>query len=593
MKGRSNYLCPRRLATLRRRRPTSVDEMRTLAKVLIWLLESQSGDKGEINVRGPVEGSVWQRLSAEDEGCTLERCSTIMGGACPFYKARKQAEAAHLLVVNHALLISDAMNENRVLPDYAYLVIDEAHQLEDAVTNGQTSRLDEAQLLRRLADLGSPQKGLLGDVLNSARGHVPPKDLQRLEVFFQGIEEATTAMRVHVENLFKAVVDFLYEAHDGRQPDANVPVRIVESLRSKSSFTQMQSAAATLDEFFEVLADAMSRLTSALKRMEQYNIPSYSDLLNSTGSAARHLDEMRRQLKNFAVNPDAQSIYWISYGSGFEDPALHTAPLHVGPLMEQYLWQRMESIVLTSATLRTSDDFDYVRDRLHAHDVKTLELGSPFNYRDSTLVYVPDNIPEPTDKQGYQHAVETGLLQLAAALSGRVLALFTSHAQLRQTAQAIAPRLALGNITVYGQNEGSSRQAMLDGFKSTERAVLLGTRSFWEGVDIPGEALSAVVIVRLPFSVPTEPIFAARSETYSDAFKEYAVPDAILRFRQGVGRLIRTSTDRGVVAIFDSRILSKSYGTQFIEALPECTTQYGSLAKLPEAAKNWLNRPKS
>jgi DNA polymerase-3 subunit epsilon/ATP-dependent DNA helicase DinG len=172
------------------------------------------------------------------------------------------------------------------------------------------------------------------------------------------------------------------------------------------------------------------------------------------------------------------------------------------------------------------------------------------------------------------------------------MVLFTSNTQLRQTVQAITARLALGDIAIYAQNESSSRQALLEGFKATERAVLLGTRSFWEGVDIPGDSLSALVIVRLPFAVPSDPIFAARSDSYAEAFHQYALPDAVLRFRQGFGRLIRSSADRGVVAIFDSRILKKRYGTQFMEALPECTVQRGALNKLADAAKNWLQREK-
>ena len=166
--------------------------------------------------------------------------------------------------------------------------------------------------------------------------------------------------------------------------------------------------------------------------------------------------------------------------------------------------------------------------------------------------------------------------------------MFTSYTHLRQTAQAITPRLALGNITVYDQSDGSSRQSLLDGFKTSERAILLGTRSFWEGVDIPGQSLSALVIVRLPFSVPTDPIFAARAETYRDSFNDYTLPDAILRFRQGFGRLIRTRTDRGIVAIFDSRILTKGYGSTFVSSLPDCTVQHGSLSALPQSALNWL-----
>jgi ATP-dependent DNA helicase DinG len=589
MKGRGNYLCPRRLAALRRRRPTSVDELRTLAKILVWSLESNTGDKGEISIRGPIEHSTWQRLSAEDEDCTIHHCETLMGGVCPFYKARKAADSAHLLIVNHALLISDAMTENRVLPDYRYLVIDEGHQLEDAVTNGQSKRLDEAMLIRRLADLGTPNRGVLGDLVNSVRGHVSEKELQRVEMFAQGIEEATTLMRVHIENFFKALNDFILNVGDNRSQEISSPVRLIESMRNKSEFGRVQAVAKTLDEFFAVISDAMARLATALGRMKQYTIPGYDDLVNSTGSAARHLEDMRQQLKEFVISPDAKTIYWVFGGQGNE-LVIQSAPLHVGSLIEQYLWQRMESIVVTSATLRTNDSFDFMQDRLNAQNIKPLELGSPFNYKESTLVYIPDNIPEPTDKNNYQHAVENGIIQLAAALNGRVMVLFTSYAQLRQTAQAITPRLALGNIAVYGQNEGSSRQALLEGFRAAERAVLLGTRSFWEGVDIAGDSLSALIIARLPFAVPSDPIFAARSETYPDSFNQYAIPDAILRFRQGFGRLIRSSSDRGVVTVFDSRILTKRYGAQFIESLPNCTIQYGSIDKLGEAAKNWLKR---
>jgi DNA polymerase-3 subunit epsilon/ATP-dependent DNA helicase DinG len=258
-------------------------------------------------------------------------------------------------------------------------------------------------------------------------------------------------------------------------------------------------------------------------------------------------------------------------------------------MVEHYLWHSKDAVIMTSATLRTNGSFDYITQRLNAREVKAIEVGSPFDYRASTLIYIPSDIPEPNNRQQYQQAVERGFIELATALNGRVLGLFTSYTHLRQTAQAIAPRLALGDIIVYDQSDGTSRQALLEGFKSAERAVLLGTRSFWEGVDIPGESLSALVIVRLPFAVPSDPIFAARAETYDNSFNDYAIPDAILRFRQGFGRLIRTSTDRGIVTIFDRRIISKSYGSAFLEALPDCALQQGPLSLLPAAAKNWLN----
>ncbi|RLC84719.1 MAG: DNA polymerase III subunit epsilon, partial [Chloroflexi bacterium] len=203
-------------------------------------------------------------------------------------------------------------------------------------------------------------------------------------------------------------------------------------------------------------------------------------------------------------------------------------------------------------------------------------------------VYLVDDIPEP-GQPGYQRAVEQGMAALFKATKGRALALFTSYSQLRATLRAIRAPLAQAGITVQAQGEGISRAQLLENFRLGERRVLLGTRSFWEGVDVPGEALSCLAIAKLPFSVPSDPIFAARAETFDQPFFDYAVPETILRFLQGFGRLIRTRTDRGVVAVFDKRLLTKSYGQLFLESLPEPTVRRGSVALLPKAAAEWLS----
>lgn len=588
MKGRANYLCPRRLATARRRRPTSADELRTLAKILVWLLESDSGDKGEISLRGVEEHLTWQRLSADDEGCSLNRCQSMMDGTCPFYKARKAADAANLLVVNHALLISDAAADNRVLPDFNYLILDEGHNFEDAVTNGLSFRVDEPTLRRRLADLGGLKRGLLGNLLNSLQAGAPDKEIKRFESYIEGIGDAVTVMESHVRTLFNAARALAQELTSGRSDFAQ-QIRVTDSVRSHSTFPAIQAAYGTLEAFLEVIGDAMHQLSVALTRLEGYDIPDYDDLVNGAGAAAQYFEEVHSQLRAFVTEPDSNTIYWLHVGQDSEHLSINSAPLHVGPMVEKYIWQAKESVVLTSATLQTNHSFDYLRGRLNAETAQPLEVGSPFNYREAALVYVPNDIPDPNDRNRFQQAVERSIIDLTAALNGRVMALFTSYAQLRQTAQAITPRLALGNITVYDQSDGSSRQALLDGFRTAEKAVLLGTRSFWEGVDIPGEALSALIIVRLPFTVPTDPVFAARAETYTDAFNQYTVPDAILRFRQGFGRLIRTRTDRGIVVVLDNRVLTKNYGASFIESLPDCRKVYAPLAELPDTAVNWLN----
>lgn len=590
LKGRSNYLCPRRLTALRRRGPTSVDEARMLAKVLVWLLESDSGDRNEISLRGYEENAIWARLSAEDEGCTLERCDEQMGGACPFYKARRQAESAHVLIVNHALLLADVQIGNRVLPEYRHLIIDEAHHLEDATTNGLSFQISQTALQRQLDELGDARRGLLGEVIRSTRGSVPGKYFTQIEGFVTMVSESLRAMGHHVERYFDSLYRFLESSGQLRAGEYSNQVRLTNALRQQPNWAQVQSAWETLSQFTQAIADAMGRLARGLAGLDQFDVPNFDDILASAQAAARHLEQIHQQLHSFSVSPQENMIYWAQVDQDGTRLSIHAAPLHVGPLLQQHIWSTKDVVVLTSATLRTGGSFDYLCDRLGADHVTTAVVGSPFDYETSTLIFIPTDMPDPGQKDEYQRAVERGLIELAAATGGRMLGLFTSYAQLRQTAQAIAPRLALGNITVFDQSDGTSRQALVEGFVRTERAVLLGTRSFWEGVDIPGDDLSVVVIVRLPFAVPTDPIFAARSEQYENSFMQYAVPDAVLRFRQGFGRLIRTKTDRGVVALFDNRVITKRYGQVFLDSLPGCTVVRGRLADLPRAAKEWLER---
>ena len=256
--------------------------------------------------------------------------------------------------------------------------------------------------------------------------------------------------------------------------------------------------------------------------------------------------------------------------------------------LTQNLFARLESVILTSATLRTAKEFHFIRERLALGDAAEFAVDSPFDYASSTLLYLATDIPEPA-QPNYQKAVSKAITELCLATGGRTLVLFTSHSQLQATYYAITRPLEEANIVVYGQGLDGSRRQLLESFRTTPRAVLLGTRSFWEGIDVVGPALSCLVIVRLPFSVPSDPIFAARSRTFDDPFGEYAVPEAVLRFRQGFGRLIRSYTDRGVVVVLDKRLLSKGYGSSFLDSLPDCTVCHGPLNELPARAVSWID----
>jgi DNA polymerase-3 subunit epsilon/ATP-dependent DNA helicase DinG len=238
-------------------------------------------------------------------------------------------------------------------------------------------------------------------------------------------------------------------------------------------------------------------------------------------------------------------------------------------------------------------NFEYMRQRLHAFEANELAVGSPFDYKNRTLLYLVTDIPEP-NQPGYQRFVEEAIMEIATTLAGRTMVLFTSYGQLSQTAKAIEGVLARAGISVLAQLQGASRQQLLEQFKQPDsRAVLLGTRSFWEGVDIPGEALQALILTKFPFDVPSDPIFAARSETFDNAFFQYSIPEAVLRFRQGFGRLNRRQTDEGVVVILDKRMVTKRYGQLFLEALPECTVVRQRLDRLRELTLRWLSHDRN
>jgi ATP-dependent DNA helicase DinG len=590
LKGRANYLCPRRLEILRQRGPETAEEMRVLGKVLVWLLQGGTGDRSEINLNGPIDREKWMHISAEDEGCRNEVCLSRMGGSCPFYGVRQAAQAAHLLVVNHALLLADVATGSRVLPDYDYLIVDEGHHLEAATTNALSFRVTQNDVVRLLRELGSQSSGLLSRLMNLTRNVLRPSDFASLQ---QAVARATDlAFRLDHDfgQFFLAVSSFMEDRREGSPVNPyGQQERILPATRTLPAWTDVEINWETGHETITLLLNLVAQLHKSLGDMGPELTDELEDVQGNLADFHHRLTEIDANLTGLVGNPDPASIYWAEVQPFNNGLALQVAPLHVGQLMEKYLWNEKASVILTSATLTTNGDFDYLRGRLSADSADELALGSPFDYEHAALLYLANDIPEPADATNYQRAVERAIIGLSKITGGRLMALFTSYAQLKRTSQAISQPMTDAGIFVYEQGEGSSANVLLENFRGADRAVLLGTRSFWEGVDIPGEALSALVITKLPFDVPSDPIIAARSETFEDPFSEYSLPEAILRFRQGFGRLIRTASDRGVVAILDRRVLSKRYGKQFIDSLPQCKLKMGPLADLPASAARWLN----
>jgi len=588
LKGRSNYLCPRRLENLRHYGPRNADEMRVLAKVMVWQLDNQSGDRNELNLTGPVEREVWVRVSAEDDACTTETCIKRTGGACPFHRAKTMSQSAHVLVVNHALLLSDVATGSRVLPEYSHLIVDEGHHLESATTNALSFRLTQYDLERMMKEVGGSNAGVLGRLLGEVKEALRPSDFGLLQ---QKVNRATD-MAFRIEQLnrsfFSALSEFA-KLHREGQPQSNYAwqARVVPATRTLPYWEEVEIAWDTTDETLRMLLVSLAEIYKATSELYAEGHDHLEDLMGDISNLARRLSEAEMNVSGMISKPNEGTVYWIEVQPNGNRLALNAAPLRVGPLIEKYLWHEKRSVIVTSATLTTHGEFSYLRNTLGADEADEMQLGSPYDYENSTLLYIANDIPEP-NVNGYQQALDRALVATAKATGGRMLVLFTSYTSLKKTAQAITGPLAREEIYVYEQGDGASPNALLESFKATERAVLLGTKSFWEGVDVPGESLSVLVLTKLPFDVPTDPLIAARSEMYEDSFNQYYLPEAILKFRQGFGRLIRTASDRGVVAILDRRVLTKQYGRLFLESLPRCTARQGPALNLAREAGKWL-----
>jgi len=601
LKGRSHYLCPARLAALRRIGPSSHEEMDVLARVLVWLPNTLDGDGDRLFLPTMREKAIWRDLSAENDGCDPERCRYYHRGDCFFYRARQAAEAAHLIIVNHALLLADVAVQNRALPEYRFLIVDEAHHLEAATTSGLSFETDQQTIQRLLEEAGHRRprpvpsggrevfRGLLGETVARCRAaRLDRQIVAKIEDFAGQVTRAVERAGRRLAGFFDCLEQFVAEQRDGQENRGYAyRLRIIPACRAQPAWDAVEIAWDEVNTPLFAVADGLEQMAGGLDDLVGLGLQDVEDLQAALLGVARRLEEIRGHLNGFATQPNPATIYWVEIGPGQAPLSIHAAPLHVGPLVQEHLFHKKETVILTSATLRTGGAFDFLRERLYAWDAEELAVDSPFDYESSTLVYVVEDIPEP-GHPGYQRAVEQGMQALLTATRGRALVLFTSYSQLRATRRAITVPLTQADITVYAQGQGLSRNQLLENFRTTERAVLLGTRSFWEGVDVPGEALSCLAIAKLPFNVPTDPIFAARSETFDEPFLEYAVPEAVLRFLQGFGRLIRTRTDRGIVAVFDRRLISRTYGRIFLESLPGPAIRRGPLAMLPRAAKEWL-----
>ena len=543
-KGRRNYLSRRRLKNLlhyERGLFDTYEEVEEVAEIEEWVQHTVDGSRTDLSWQP--QPQVWDKVASDRDNCLGRNCETY--DTCFYFKARREMHDADLLIVNHHLLFSDlAIRKNSeeamgVLPDYDYLIIDEAHHLEATATNHASVDFSNTRV-----------KWVLDSLYNARNEDGLAKRFTSPQLMIE-----VEAAREQANILFSNIIDFMQEI-DAERSSTTLTHRIDES-----NFVR------------NVLDAPLADIEKTLKRLKD-GVMTEDDEQEITAHH-RYCERLRDELDMIIRQNDPDYVYWAEISTRGRTPRilLNATPANVNQMLQDHLFTAKNSVVMTSATLSTNRNFDYFKKRVGISGCRELLAHSPFDFKKQVQIHIPRDMPHP-NSNAFVPATIQKIKHYLKLTHGKAFVLFTSYKMMDEVYDSVAPDLEEMGIDTFKQGGDLSRTAMLQAFREDTDSVLFGTSSFWEGVDVRGESLSNVIITRLPFEVPTHPVMEARvkqiKEQGGNEFFEFSLPEAVLRLKQGFGRLIRTQTDEGIVVILDPRIRTASYGKQFLDSLPNC-----------------------
>jgi ATP-dependent DNA helicase DinG len=591
LKGRNHYISLEKFALSLMEENDNYDTTLTKMQILVWLTETNTGDRDELNLSSG--GNIfWNKIKNEQ---TIFAMNKLWQEKDFYLRAKNEAEDADIIITNHSLLLSNLSAEKTFLPEFDYAIIDEAHHFEKVASQYFGTTLDYLTTRLLLSQFGQYEQRLLFHELESI-----------LDALLANREDLTPTIKINqligdlsyeMDEFFKLTALYAKSRNTERRGLNRAKVRFSREKEGKEKTALIHSA----ERFSFLLKDLQNAINGRLEIIKNHKeriTSKQKGKMEEIISFSNDLQELKDTVQNCFLK-ESNDVKWIEidFRSQQNVTTFYAQPAFVAASLKERFFNVKKGVVLTSATLTINSSFDYMLNEIGLAQDNTVKMviPSPFDYKNQVKLLIPEDLPEvnATGLEDYVIAITEHIITVAEATKGRMLILFTAHDMLKKTYELIKESGFLNDFAMIAQGITSgSRSRLTRNFKRYEKAILLGTSSFWEGIDIPGEDLSCLIIVRLPFSPPDEPLTEAKCQIIKqqggNAFTEYSLPEAILRFKQGFGRLIRSDKDRGIMMVFDKRIITAKYGKDFLRSIPSVPIKKGNIDELVEIIYKWL-----